>query len=209
MTQGSRERTPRPRSPPHHGTVLDLKADSQQLSTRLSWRRISPGRGVQHPASIQCPAPRRGRSGGFPNGSKRGSASRLAVQAASQIRRLLHPLGNACTGSAAAAVCGEDPLGPALTRLPEGPWQRGSTWAGNVMSHTTGPAGELAVSSRGMAVSPGAAQQGRACPHGLPPPHLPPKSQGLNVGESETSGLQERFGANQVDHLLTVCRGLP
>jgi len=126
--------------------------------------------------------------------------SRLAVQAAPRISRLLHPLGNACAGSAAAAACGEDPLAPALAGLPAGPWQQGSIRAGHAMSHITGPAGDPVLSSD-------ATQQGRACLQGSPPPHLPPKSQALNPGEEETSGLQESFGANQVDHLLTVCRG--
>lgn len=43
--QGSRERTPWPRSPPHRGTALGLKAASRQLGTQKSWRsRARPGR---------------------------------------------------------------------------------------------------------------------------------------------------------------------
>lgn len=36
------------------------------------------------------------------------------------------------------------------------------------------------------------------------PLHLTPKSQALNLGQTETSGLQDRLEDNQVDHLLTA-----
>lgn len=85
-------------------------------------------------------------------------------------------LGNTHAGSAAAVACSEEPLGPALTRLLEGLGQQGSTQAGQVMSYIMGLVGESAACSRGTSTSSSVAQQGKACQHGLPPPHLPPKS---------------------------------